>query len=74
MQFLHRALAISEYTKFSNREGIFGDPDIMSLTKEDSAHMIPAYQFWADHGKTKHLRVAGVLAIMSCLRLAAVLC
>ncbi|KAL3160534.1 hypothetical protein ABBQ32_14131 [Trebouxia sp. C0010 RCD-2024] len=42
--------AMAEYTKYSNREGVFGDPDIMSLTQEDSEHTVPTYQWWHDHG------------------------
>lgn len=43
--------ALSEYTKFSNREGVFADEDVMSLTKEDSKNMIPTYQFWHEYGQ-----------------------
>ena len=42
---------MSQHTKFTNKEGIFGDPDIMSLTRDDSEHAIPTYQFWMEHGK-----------------------
>lgn len=42
---------LSQHTKFTNKEGIFGDEDIMSLTQDDSEHAIPTYQFWAEHGQ-----------------------
>lgn len=41
---------LSQHTKFTNKEGIFGDSDIMSLTQDDSEHAIPTYQFWSEHG------------------------
>ncbi|DBA79998.1 TPA: hypothetical protein ACH3X1_008201 [Trebouxia sp. C0004] len=41
---------LSQHTKFTNKEGIYGDEDIMSLTQEDSEHSIPTNQFWAGHG------------------------
>lgn len=43
--------ALSEITKFSNKEGVFGDPDIMSLTDENHPDHIPTYQFWAEYGE-----------------------
>jgi len=43
---------LSQHTKFTNKEGIFGDEDIMSLTQDDSEHAIPTYQFWAEHGQS----------------------
>lgn len=42
---------LSQHTKFTNKEGIFGDADIMSLTRDDSEHAIPTYQFWSEHGQ-----------------------
>lgn len=42
---------LSQHTKFTNKEGIFGDADIMTLTQPGSEHMIPTYQFWHEHGK-----------------------
>ncbi|KAL3136716.1 hypothetical protein ABBQ38_15545 [Trebouxia sp. C0009 RCD-2024] len=50
--------ALSEITKFSNKEGVFGDPDIMSLTDENHPDHIPTYQFWAEYGE---------LALCSCI-------
>ncbi len=41
---------LSQHTKFTNKEGIYGDADIMSLTQDDSEHAIPTYQFWSEHG------------------------
>lgn len=46
---------LSQHTKFTNKEGIFGDADIISLTRNDSEHAIPTYQFWAEHGKLVHV-------------------
>lgn len=42
---------MSQHTKFTNREGIFGDTEIMSLTRDDNEYSVPTYQFWAEHGK-----------------------
>lgn len=42
---------LSQHTKFTNKEGIFGNADIMMLTQPSSEHMIPTYQFWHEHGK-----------------------
>lgn len=64
--------ALSQHTKFTNKEGIFGDPEIMSLTRDDSEHAIPTYQFWMEHGKLMpvlhsllHHKVTGILFAMS---------
>ncbi|KAL0050494.1 hypothetical protein WJX82_000786 [Trebouxia sp. C0006] len=46
---------LSQHTKFTNKEGIYGDADIMSLTQDDSEHAIPTYQFWSEHGHEKPL-------------------
>ncbi len=32
---------LSQHTKFTNKEGIFGDEDIMSLTQDDSEIPFP---------------------------------
>lgn len=53
---------MAEYTKYSNREGVFGDPDIMSLTQEDSKHVVPTYQWWHDQGKTIFLLKTALLS------------
>ena len=42
---------LSEHTKFTNKEGIFGDAAIMSMTRDDSERAIPTYQFWQEYGK-----------------------
>ena len=43
--------ALAQYCKYSNKEGLFGDADIMSLTQNDSDNIMPTYKFWADYGK-----------------------
>ena len=42
--------AMAQYSRYSNKEGMYGDADIMSLTHEDSDNIIPTYQFWAAYG------------------------
>lgn len=42
--------AMAEYTKYSNREGVLGNPAIMSLTHEDNKHVVPTCQWWHEHG------------------------
>ncbi|KAA6425523.1 MAG: hypothetical protein FRX49_04420 [Trebouxia sp. A1-2] len=43
---------LSQHAKFTNKEGIYGDEDIMSLTQDDSEHSILTYQFWAEYGQS----------------------
>lgn len=51
--------ALSEITRFTNKEGVFGDPDIMGLTDDNNPHHIPTYQFWAEYGE--HSAVVDVI-------------
>ncbi|KAL0033932.1 hypothetical protein WJX77_011514 [Trebouxia sp. C0004] len=41
---------LSQHTNFTNKEGIFGDSDTMSVPRDDSEHAIPTYRFWSEHG------------------------
>ena len=46
---------VSAHTHFSsyiNNEGVFGDPELMTLTEDGHKNQIPTYQFWNQEGKT----------------------
>jgi len=44
--------AHTEYSSYTNNEGVFGDPELMSLTEDGHKYQIPTYQFWNQEGET----------------------
>ena len=47
--------AHAELSSYTNREGIFGDSDVMSVTEDGHKYQIPTYQFWNQEGKNPSL-------------------
>jgi hypothetical protein len=44
--------ARTEYSSYTNTEGIFSDPELMTMTEDGHKHQIPTYQFWNQEGET----------------------
>ncbi|CAL8465879.1 g5415 [Coccomyxa elongata] len=38
--------AHTQFYSYTNNEGVFGDPDLMSMTEDGHNNQIPTYQFW----------------------------
>ena len=50
--------AHAELSSYINREGLFGDPDIMSMTEDGHKYQVPTYQFWNQEGENHNLTAA----------------
>ena len=48
-------VAHTQFSSYSNNEGIFGDPVLMTMTEDGHKNQIPTYQFWNQEGETVHL-------------------
>lgn len=49
--------AHTQFSSYTNNEGVFGDPELMSMTKDGHKNQIPTYQFWnQEGGLTEHCR------------------
>ena len=46
--------AHTQFSSYTNNEGIFGDPEMMSMTEDGHKNQIPTYQLWSQEGKTAH--------------------
>lgn len=50
--------AHTQFSSYANNEGVFGDPDLMSMTEDVHENQIPTYQFWNQEGVTYNFRDA----------------
>ena len=44
--------ARTQYTRYINSEGVFGDPELSTMTEDGHKNQIPTYQFWNQEGET----------------------
>ena len=44
-------VAHTQLSSYSNNEGVFGDPVLMTMTEDGHKNQIPTYQFWNQEGE-----------------------